>query len=309
MKSQFWPVFFLILAPLLWGQDYSAIKIALDQLQPAEIIILRLALASLFVAPFFVVFRKHVRALTPKNLALTALMGVAGFPAFLLLLSYGQGMGTAAGIAGVLVSCNPIFNAILSRVVLGERIPPRRLVSLLVAFAGVVLVVASNASTGGGSLLGPLLIVGSAFCMALGGVVSKFVNEELPSSFSLPIAIWFGTALLLPMVPTTRLPAIVTSLTPSTWGALLFSSLACTSIAYAGWYWAFTKMPASKAGTFGYLTPVFGVAGAFFLLGETPTLLQAAGIGLVLLSIVADVLPQRAAAVPAEPVLESSGTH
>ncbi|MNL83684.1 EamA-like transporter family protein [compost metagenome] len=65
-------------------------------------------------------------------------------------------------------------------------------------------------------------------------------------------------------------------------------------------------MPASKAGTFGYLTPVFGVAGAFVLLGERPTLLQAAGIGLVLLSIVADVLPQRPASQPA---LESSAAN
>lgn len=305
MNVQVLPIIVLVAVTLLWGQSYTANQIVLRQLQPAEVMVLRFLIASLCLTPVLFASRRTFKLLTPRNFALSILMGMCGLAGFNLCLTYGQSLGTPAGLAGVLASSSPIFTAILARLLYGERVPGRRVISLLVAFAGVVLVVASNATVGGASLLGPLLLLGAPLFMALGGIISKIVNEELPPLFSLAIGLWAVTLALLPLLPSTRLPAVMSALSPATWGSLLFISVACTALAYACWYWGFSKMPASKAGSFAYLTPVFGLACAFVVLGERPTLLQAMGIALVIAGLASDLVPWRAKAIA--PALDTSG--
>ncbi|MBO9540346.1 DMT family transporter [bacterium] len=305
MNAQALSIVALVAVTLLWGQSYTANQIALRQLQPAEVMVLRFAIASLCLTPFLFTARRHFRSLTPRIFGLSLLTGLSGLAGFNLCLTYGQSLGTPAGLAGVLVSTSPIFTAILARLVYGEHIPARRVVGLVVAFAGVALVVASKGAVGGASLLGPLLLLGAPFFMALGGILSKIVNRAVPPLFSLAIGLWAVTIGLLPLLPATRLPGVLGTLSPSTWGAILFIAVACTALAYALWYWGFTKMPAAKAGAFAYLTPLFGLGAAFVVLGERPTPLQAAGIALVIAGLASDLVPWRAKAIA--PALDTTG--
>lgn len=297
MNARALPIIALVAVTLLWGQSYTANQLALRQLQPAEVMLLRFLIAAICLTPFLVASRRSFKLLTWRNFGLSILMAMCGLAGFNLCLTYGQSLGTPAGLAGVIASSSPIFTAILARLVYGERIPARRVVGLLVAFAGVALVVASNAAVGGSSLAGPLLLLGAPVFMALGGIISKVVNKELPSLFSLGLGLWAVTLALLPLAPSTRLPVVLGTLSAATWASLLFISVACTALAYAWWYWGFSKMPASKAGSFAYLTPVFGLACAFVVLGERPTPLQAMGIALVIAGLASDLVPWRTKAI------------
>ena len=76
--------------------------------------------------------------------------------------------------------------------------------------------------------------------------------------------------------------------TPMIWTILAFQIVVIASISYLAWFWLVSRHQATTLHAFTFLTPLFGVVFAHFLLGEpiTPALLAAlaliaAGIVLV----------------------------
>ncbi|HEY9898530.1 MAG TPA: DMT family transporter [Pantanalinema sp.] len=290
MNPQLMPIAILVLVAIGWGQGFPLVQIALQELTPFEAILLRLGIAAIALTPFLFVHRRSLKGLSAKTLGLVALLGLIGLAGFNLFATIGQGMGTPAGITGVLVSSSPIFTAILARYVSKERVPTRRKISLLISFAGVVLVTASTGLAGGGSPLAVLIILIAPLCTALASVLSQFISKQLPPLFSTALAMWIATLAMLPAVPMPRLSALASGLSPTTWGAMLVLALFSTAFSYAGWYWGFSKLPAAKAGAFAYLVPVFGLAGSFAMLGERPDPIQWVGIAIVFVGMAMDLM-------------------
>ena len=74
-------------------------------------------------------------------------------------------------------------------------------------------------------------------------------------------------------------------LSPSAWAALLFLGVVCSGVAYVFWFDALERLPASRVGAFLYLEPLFTVAVAAWLLGETIRLGTMLGGAIILLGI------------------------
>jgi drug/metabolite transporter (DMT)-like permease len=290
MNPQLMPLVILVLVAIGWGQGFPLVQIALHDLTPVEVILIRLGIAAIALTPALFIQRRNLAGLSARTLGLVTLLGLVGLAGFNLFATIGQGMGTPAGITGVLVSSSPIFTALLARFVSKERVPTHRKISLLVSFLGVALVTASTGFSGGGSPLAVLIILLAPICTAVASVLSQFISRQLPPVFSTALAMWIGTLAILPTVPVNRLPAIVGAMSPATWAAMLVMALFSTAFSYAGWYWGFSKLPAAKAGAFAYLVPVFGLVGSFAMLGERPTLIQGIGIAVVFIGMAMDLL-------------------
>jgi len=94
-----------------------------------------------------------------------------------------------------------------------------------------------------------------------------------------------GGAMMVAVVPLlflirgsliTKLP----TLPPSAWLSIAFLSLVCTVFAFVVWFRALQRMEASRAASFVYLEPLFGVSFSKLLLDEpvTPALLIGAAL-------------------------------
>jgi drug/metabolite transporter (DMT)-like permease len=176
---------------------------------------------------------------------------------------------------------------VLAAALLHER-PGRTLVFLLAtAVAGVVLVVYQPHATG--NMAGVALTFAAVGSCALYSVITR--RFLLDDSSLLVVLVQQGAALVFALV----LVAIVRlmsseawdlgSVSASTWALAGLSGVLYYGLAFWCYLAALRQMPASIAGAFLPMIPIFGVAGAY-VIGERLTERQSVGAVIVVLATV-----------------------
>jgi drug/metabolite transporter (DMT)-like permease len=160
----------------------------------------------------------------------------------------------------VLNATSPMWGALLSALVLRERLSPGRIAGLILGVIGVALVSGAEASTRWLAILAGLA---AAFCYDLTGVV-----------LLVPLL-----ALAPPAWPSTRVAL-----------AMLALGLVCGALAYVLYSRLIADIGATGALTVTYLIPIFGVLWGTLFLGEA---LSAAMIAGALVVIAGTVLVLR----------------
>jgi drug/metabolite transporter (DMT)-like permease len=273
------PVALLAIAAtvLVWGASYTAIRIALAGLTPAEIAVARYFAAAVVAAVFLAVARpRRPRGGELLRLAVVGVLYVVGFA---VLLNAGQET-VSAGTAGFIVGTMPVMIALMGVVALGEPFGRVSGLGALVSFAGVSLI-----ALGSGDRLtlesGAVLVLGAAFAASVASIVQKPLLKDFPA---LALTAWImvlGVAPLLPVLP--RAVAALSVATPEVVGAVAFLAAFSTIVGYVGWSVALKRMPAGRAGSFLNCVPLAATAIGFAWLGEVPTAMELAG-GLLALS-------------------------
>ena len=131
-----------------------------------------------------------------RSLALLGLLNQAGYQG----LAW-QGMGTvSAGLATIIASLNPILIAAIAAPLLGERLHWRKIMGLLLGFAGAVFVVRHRLAGGSEDPHGVLLVVGALASLVAGTLLYKWLNPAV----SLPVARWRADRCRRPLPPEPR---------------------------------------------------------------------------------------------------------
>ena len=128
----------LILLALIWGSSFMFIKIAVRELDPATLILGRLALAAVtlgVVVPLLVGARTTVHELRLHWRAL-AVVGLLNTALPFWLLSWGE-TRIDSGLASILQASVPIFNALLAFLFFhDQRVTGRMLAGVAVGLRG-----------------------------------------------------------------------------------------------------------------------------------------------------------------------------
>ncbi|ABD54718.1 DMT family transporter [Jannaschia sp. CCS1] len=150
----------------------------------------------------------------------------------------------------------------------GERLTPVKLTGLAVAFAGVVVALTMRGDGGGeASLLGDILaLLGAIFwaAIALCARATKLreVRPEMQLLWQLAVSAPLLLLASLAFGPLLRAPEMIH------WIGLGAQILLIVSAGFLFWLWLLTIYPASSVAAFSFLTPVFGVALGWLVLGE-----------------------------------------
>ncbi len=194
---------------------------------------------------------------------------------------------TTAAHGVILLYTSPFVVALGAHFLIpGDRLTPPKIAGLLLAFAGVSIVVLGREGLGAGATAGPTL-VGDLLC--LGGALAwgaltltirtsalKTVSPErvtfVQLLLSAPMLIGLSVALGEPGL---------TDPTPLHWGAFAFTVVFVGFFVFTATNWLYLRYPASRVMAFLLLTPVFGVLAAHLLLGETLSPNLVAGLALV----------------------------
>lgn len=196
---------------------------------------------------------------------------------------------TTAAHAVILLYTSPFVVAVGAHFLIpGDRLTSAKLAGLLLAFAGVAVVVLGRGivakggiEPGGPTLFGDLLCLGGA--LAWGGLTLVIRASAL--KHEPPERVTFVQLLLsAPMLVVLSLAmgeSGLTDPTPLHWGAFGFTVVFVGFFVFTSTNWLYLRYPASRVMAFLLLTPVFGVVAAHLLLGEalSPNLL--AGLLLV----------------------------
>ena len=161
-----------------------------------------------------------------------------------------------------------MFTALLSVLVLQERLTRLGWGGILLAFAGVALI----ALSGGQGLHftpGALLILLAATVAAAFSILSKQSLRRHSALEFTSYAIWAGTLPMLIFLPG-LLSQLRTAAAPATF-AVLYLGVFPAAIAYVLWNFALARMPASLLSSFLYLSPVIASFIAWVWLREVPS--------------------------------------
>lgn len=277
----------IALAVVAWGASFVATKIALRELTPVALVWSRFTLGVL-VLGLFVVARRQLRPIQKADLLYFLLLGFLGITFHQWLQSNGL-VTSQATTTGWIIATTPLFIAILGRAFLHERIGPAGLVGIVLATAGVLLVVARGDPraivVGRLGAPGDTLILISAVNWAVFSVLSRRGLKQHPP------ALMMFYVMLLGWILTTGLFAVqsgfrgIGPLTGPGMGAVLFLGIICSGVAYVFYYDALERLQASRVGAFFYLEPLVTVAVAAVLLGESIGIGTMAGGAIILLGI------------------------
>jgi len=271
------------IAIIFWGISFVATKAALREVSPVTLIFTRFAIGALVLLAL-------VRRLPPRDSwGSLAVMGFAGVFVHQMLQAYGLTMTTAMN-TGWLIGLTPIWSAILSAIVLRERMSAWKVIGLVIGFAGALLVVTrgdlSARILGRPSTLGDLLILISTFNWALYSVLGHGTIRRLGPRRATSGAMLFGAAMLTPFFVASRGWREWPRLTPTGWSAVLFLGIGCSALGYLFWYGALEHIEVTRVAALLYIEPLVTFAAAALLLGERVSVVIVAGGLLVLIGVV-----------------------
>jgi len=194
-----------------------------------------------------------------------------------------------AGTTAWIVSTTPVFMALLGWTVLKEALSWVKTSGILLAFAGVLLVVSkgnlASISVGRFGAPGDFLILISSVNWAVFSVLSRRGLKSYPAGLMMFYVMslgWMFTTILF--FAQTGLSEI-TNLTSNGWLGVIFLGVFCSGLAYIAWYDALQALPSAQTGAFLYIEPLVAVVVAFFVLSEPVTVVSLIGGGIILFGI------------------------
>jgi drug/metabolite transporter (DMT)-like permease len=264
----------LMIVAALWGASYMFIKIGLRDLSPEGVVFLRTALAALILIPF-AVRRDALRGLRDRipQIVLIAIVQAAG-P--FLLIAIGE-QEISSSLAGILVSCAPIFTAILALWIdKEERLGRVGVIGIGVGIAGVALIV--GVDTAGSAILGALAVILASFGYAIGGFWIKRSMKGV-QAIGLVTAIMTTSAVLTLPLALLSAPDSMPDAGPLL--AMAALGFGGTGIAFVIFYGLIAQVGPSRASVVAYVAPGFTVFYGALLLDERITVATIAGLVLI----------------------------
>jgi drug/metabolite transporter (DMT)-like permease len=272
------------LLSMLWGGSFLFIAVAVAEVPPVTLVMVRTAIGALIL---LAVARAGGHRL-PRDGASWAGFFLLGFFANLLpfsLIAFGQTV-VPAGLASILNATTPLFTVLVLFAVRGERIGWLKGVGLGLGVAGVALLLAPKLGTGQEArLIGALAILGGSLSYGIGGMVATRFRQLPPavtSSASLgaaammaaPVSLWFDR----PWILDPSLPAI---------GAVLALGIVSTGLAYLLFYRILNRAGPTNATTVTFLVPVSAILLGALVLGERLDWTAFAGMAVIFTGLAA----------------------
>ena len=285
---------------VLWGMPYLLIKIAVEELSPAQLVLLRTGLAAVLLLPYALWKGQVGPALRHWRpvLAFAALELVV--PWYLLASAETQ---LSSSLTGLLVAAVPLVAAFVARAVgHGERLSPVRSFGLALGFAGVGALVGFDVRGGDLVSVGEVAVV--VVCYATAPLIASRWLTDVPATGITAVSLAVTALLYLPFgapgleVPSGKVVVAVTVLT-----------LACTVAALLAFFALIAEAGPQRALVITFVNPAVALLLGIWLLSEPLTLgalvglpLIVAGCALATRATVASTVDEE---VLAEPVVRS----
>lgn len=269
----------LVLLALCWGYNWVVMKVAVEYASPFAFATLRNLFGALSV---FLLLGVLGRSLRPQTIAGSALFGFLQSGCSIGLLTWALVEG-GAGKTAILTYTMTFWTLLFAWIFLGERLRRRQWLGVGLALIGLVLILMPFSLADG--LKSKVIAVAAGVFWAAASMVLKKFNQRQQIDV-LSFTAWqmlFGT------LPLTLVSWLVVSepiqWTPTFIGALIYNAVPGSAIAWFLWLYALKHLPAGIAGLGGLMTPIVGITAASLQLGESPSLAESVGIGLILVAI------------------------
>ncbi|GAC1664205.1 MAG: DMT family transporter [Ktedonobacteraceae bacterium] len=261
------------LAPLgascLWGGMYVVSKASFGTIPPVALGLFRLLVGSFVLwLALWISSRFQAQPSTALMTAERRRLPLLGLCIAATIMTQFEGTNLATAHDGALLTTTtPIFIVPIAWLLLRERPHWRTIAGMLIALAGVVLIVGIAGPTiSGQGLLGDALLIVSALAWALFTVLGAPVVRNVSALIVSTYATLWSLVFFLPFAAWELFQHPLTTISTGSLGSILYLGIGATALAWFLWYKGVERLPASVSAIFFFAQPlVGGLLSAFFL--------------------------------------------
>ncbi|MBO6782938.1 MAG: DMT family transporter [Alphaproteobacteria bacterium] len=278
--------FLLVVLGATWGGTFFFNAIALPEVPPLVVIVIRVAIASLIL--WGVVFAFGV----PVPRGWSAWRTITIMSAFnsalpFFLIAWGQ-LHIASGLAAILIATSPLYAVVLAHFWTDdERMSPGKLAGVASGLVGVVFLIGPAVLAGiGQNLLAQLSVVGAAVCYAMSAIYGRrFARLNIAPTMVATGQMTMTTVLILPFALVFSPPWAIAMPSLNAWGAILGLAVLASAFAYLLYFRILSTAGAINLLLVNFLVPVSALLLGIFILGEALTREQVVGMAFIALGL------------------------
>lgn len=284
MTGRDWAI--LLLLSVLWGGSFLFLALALRELPPITVMLLRVAGGAVPLLAFLLLRGERL----PSGLRIWAMLIVLGLLNNALpfvLYAFAQ-LRIESGLASILNATTPLWGVLVAHLfTTDERATIPKIVGVLIGFAGVGVMVGSGGRLGG-EAIAILMCLGATLSYAFAAVYARRFRPLGIAPLSVATGQLIGASLLLfPFSLVLEQPWRVPVPTAETWWAIAGFALICTSFAYWLYFRLLETAGATNALLVTFLIPVTAILLGVLVLGEALAPRHYAGMALIALGLAA----------------------
>jgi len=266
---------------LLASGTHIVAKAVVSDIDPTTLTLLRSALAGVILYIISALRRMPLKV-DRVDRPMFLLLSFLGIPLNQFLFLTGLQLSKPTN-AALFYGATPALVLVLSVLLNKEKRSLVRLIGVMVAFSGLLVVIFEHGlEFGAETLLGDLLLLGAVVAWTFYTVLGKDMITKYGPVHSTSVTMVWGMAMFLPVGLVSALNFDYSSITPVDVGGIVYLAVGTSIITYLLWYYALGKMAPSKVAIFANTQPVFTMLLAWLFLGDilTPWFLLGAGITL-----------------------------
>ena len=259
---------------LIWGVPYLFIKIAVADLTPATLVLLRTGIAAVLLLPVAAA-RGEIKPLVKhwKPVLAFAAAEIA-VPWFLLSRAETR---LSSSLTGLLLAAVPLVGALLGRLSGTDRLDRRRLLGLALGVAGVAAL--AGLDLGGGNTAALLELAVVAVGYAVGPFILAQYLTGAPRLGTIAVALGLTAVAYLPF-GIAQAPAHLPSF--KVLASVVVLAVVCTAVAFLLFFALIDEAGPVRSTVITYLNPAVAVALGVAFLHESFTWSTALGFALIL---------------------------
>lgn len=278
-------LFYLVVLALLWGPAFLFTKVAVQDIPPLTLVIVRVGLAAIILYGILRFQGRRLPSLTViwKHCAVVGLLYNA-VP--YVLLSWGQQYIDSA-LAAILIGAIPLFTLVLAYLFTADDHPtPAKMAGVVVGFAGLVVLVGPELSGGVQATTWGLLAAAAAAASYAGAIVyAQKTLRGLPPLVGPTVQLAAATLFLLPLAVWMEQPYTLPLPSWSALAALLLLTLLSTVLAFVLYYRAIEIASVTVLSMTSYLIPIVATVLGVIVLSERLNWNAYLGCGLILAGV------------------------
>jgi drug/metabolite transporter (DMT)-like permease len=280
----------LLAANAVFGTSYAAVRLAVADLGPITLALVRLVLGWAVVVLVALRGRSPIpaRHISRADRWALAWMGVVGFTLAMATSHWGLYWSTATNGA-LLLAVEPVTMVALSPLLLGERLTRREGWGTLLAIVGATVVVVNGIPGLTLAVMphwrGDVLLLLSGVCYAAYSLIGRAVLARHSSLTVTAWSLFWGMVATAPLAVAEWLAGSGPRLGTAGVAGGLYLGIVMTGLGYLVWNWALERVTAARAAIFLNVQPLVGALLGVAWLGEPATAFTVAGGALILVGL------------------------
>ena len=264
------------------GVSLSAPLIRISTAPSMVLVFYRVLIASVLLIPYALIRNREEFRQMGRKTALFCLM--SGLFLGLHFASYFQALRyTSIASAVALVDTEVFFVAFMMFFFFREIIPLRAWAGILLTFTGSMLIALSDAGGGEHVLLGDLIALAGAACLAVYTILGKVCRKEITTTAYTTLVYSSAALTVLVILLCTGTPVL--GYEPVNWLSALGMAVFCTLLGHSVFNWALKYESAAFLSTVKLLEPVFAAILGVLLFREIPSKQVMLGSFIVILGV------------------------